>query len=160
MSTAAHESDEAVLESFGLQAGAAPVALVLDELRDRLRVHLTGRRPVRDHRARHVRRRAGVSVALFIVLDPVTPAVVDAFGSWAEKPFELVVLAAFVACGIAVQGDRDARDVLAQPRRDASGLAVPQARGREQGAARRGHHAARSPCLPGGPPGLDTPESR
>ncbi len=37
------------------------------------------------------------------VLDPVTPAVVDAFGSWAEKPFELVVLAAFVACGIAVQ---------------------------------------------------------
>jgi amino acid transporter len=37
------------------------------------------------------------------VLDPVTPAVVDAFGSWAEKPFELVVLAAFIACGIAVQ---------------------------------------------------------
>jgi amino acid transporter len=37
------------------------------------------------------------------VLDPVTPAVVDAFGSWSEKPFELVVLAAFVACGIAVQ---------------------------------------------------------
>jgi amino acid transporter len=37
------------------------------------------------------------------VLDPVTPAVTDAFGSWAEKPFEIVVLAAFVACGIAVQ---------------------------------------------------------
>jgi amino acid transporter len=37
------------------------------------------------------------------VLDPVTPAVVDAFGSWAEKPFEVVVLAAFIACGIAVQ---------------------------------------------------------
>jgi amino acid transporter len=37
------------------------------------------------------------------VLDPVTPAVVAAFGSWAEKPFEIVVLAAFVACGIAVQ---------------------------------------------------------
>ena len=37
------------------------------------------------------------------VLDPVTPAVIDAFGSWAEKPFELVVLAAFIACGIAVQ---------------------------------------------------------
>jgi amino acid transporter len=37
------------------------------------------------------------------VLDPVTPAVIDAFGSWAEKPFEIVVLAAFVACGIAVQ---------------------------------------------------------
>jgi amino acid transporter len=37
------------------------------------------------------------------VLDPVTPAVTDAFGSWVEKPFEIVVLAAFVACGIAVQ---------------------------------------------------------
>jgi amino acid transporter len=37
------------------------------------------------------------------VVDPVTPAVTDAFGSWVEKPFELVVLAAFVACGIAVQ---------------------------------------------------------
>ena len=37
------------------------------------------------------------------VLDPVTPTVVAAFGSWVEKPFELVVLAAFVACGIAVQ---------------------------------------------------------
>jgi amino acid transporter len=36
-------------------------------------------------------------------LDPVTPAVTDAFGSWVEKPFEIVVLAAFVACGIAVQ---------------------------------------------------------
>jgi amino acid transporter len=37
------------------------------------------------------------------VLDPVTPAVIGAFGSWVEKPFEIVVLAAFVACGIAVQ---------------------------------------------------------
>jgi amino acid transporter len=37
------------------------------------------------------------------VLDPVTPAVTDAFGSWVEKPFELVVLTAFVACAIAVQ---------------------------------------------------------
>ena len=37
------------------------------------------------------------------VLDPVTPAVIDAFGSWVETPFELVVLAAFIACGIAVQ---------------------------------------------------------
>jgi amino acid transporter len=37
------------------------------------------------------------------VLDPVTPAVTAAFGSWVEKPFEIVVLAAFVACGIAVQ---------------------------------------------------------
>jgi amino acid transporter len=36
-------------------------------------------------------------------LDPVTPAVTAAFGSWVEKPFEIVVLAAFVACGIAVQ---------------------------------------------------------
>jgi amino acid transporter len=37
------------------------------------------------------------------VLDPVTPTVIDAFGSWVEKPFEIVVLAAFIACGIAVQ---------------------------------------------------------
>ena len=37
------------------------------------------------------------------VLDPVTPAVTAAFGSWVEKPFEAVVLAAFIACGIAVQ---------------------------------------------------------
>jgi amino acid transporter len=37
------------------------------------------------------------------VLDPVTPAVTAAFGSWVEKPFEVVVLAAFIACGIAVQ---------------------------------------------------------
>src|SRR4051812_45468512 len=37
------------------------------------------------------------------VLDPVTPAGINAFGSWVEKPFEIVVLAAFVACGIAVQ---------------------------------------------------------
>jgi amino acid transporter len=37
------------------------------------------------------------------VLDPVTPTIVAAFGSWAEKPFQLVVLAAFIACGIAVQ---------------------------------------------------------
>jgi amino acid transporter len=37
------------------------------------------------------------------VLDPVTPAVTDAFGSWVEKPFQVVVLAAFIACGIAVQ---------------------------------------------------------
>jgi amino acid transporter len=37
------------------------------------------------------------------VLDPVTPAVISAFGSWVETPFQLVVLAAFLACGIAVQ---------------------------------------------------------
>jgi amino acid transporter len=37
------------------------------------------------------------------VLDPVTPAVIGAFGSWVEKPFQIVVLVAFIACGIAVQ---------------------------------------------------------
>jgi amino acid transporter len=37
------------------------------------------------------------------VLDPVTPTVTGAFGSWVEKPFEVVVLAAFLACAIAVQ---------------------------------------------------------
>jgi amino acid transporter len=36
-------------------------------------------------------------------LDPVTPAVTSAFGSWVDKPFQLVVLTAFIACGIAVQ---------------------------------------------------------
>jgi amino acid transporter len=36
-------------------------------------------------------------------LDPVTPSVVGAFGSWAQKPFEAVVLVAFIACAIAVQ---------------------------------------------------------
>jgi amino acid transporter len=43
------------------------------------------------------------SVVSLETLDPVTPAVVGAFGSWAEKPFEVVVLVAFVACAIAVQ---------------------------------------------------------
>ena len=37
------------------------------------------------------------------VFDPVTPAVSDAFGGWIDKPFELVALTAFIACGIAVQ---------------------------------------------------------
>lgn len=37
------------------------------------------------------------------VLDPVTPAVVEAFGSWVEKPFQLVVFVAFLACVIAIQ---------------------------------------------------------
>ncbi len=37
------------------------------------------------------------------VLDPVTPTVIDAFGGWVEKPFEAVVLVAFLACAIAVQ---------------------------------------------------------
>ena len=36
-------------------------------------------------------------------LDPVTTSVVTAFGSWSDKPFAAVVLAAFVACGVAAQ---------------------------------------------------------
>jgi amino acid transporter len=36
-------------------------------------------------------------------LDPVTTAVVSAFGSWSERPLAAVVLAAFVACGMASQ---------------------------------------------------------
>jgi amino acid transporter len=35
--------------------------------------------------------------------DPVATAVVSSFGSWSTKPFAAVVLAAFVACGIAAQ---------------------------------------------------------
>jgi amino acid transporter len=35
--------------------------------------------------------------------DPVATAVVSAFGGWAEKPFAAVVLAAFLACGMAAQ---------------------------------------------------------
>lgn len=37
------------------------------------------------------------------VIDPVTPAVVDAFGAWAERPFVAVVLVAFIACVVSVQ---------------------------------------------------------
>jgi amino acid transporter len=37
-------------------------------------------------------------------LDPVTTAVVTAFGSWATKPFAALVLVAFLACGMAAQG--------------------------------------------------------
>jgi amino acid transporter len=37
-------------------------------------------------------------------LDPVTTAVVTAFGSWAEKPFVVVVLISFTACLMASQG--------------------------------------------------------
>lgn len=37
------------------------------------------------------------------IIDPVTPAVVDAFGSWAERPFVAIVLVAFVACVVSVQ---------------------------------------------------------
>ncbi|MNZ93701.1 putative amino acid permease YhdG [compost metagenome] len=37
------------------------------------------------------------------VIDPVTPAVVDAFGAWSERPFVGVVLVAFIACVVSVQ---------------------------------------------------------
>ena len=37
------------------------------------------------------------------VIDPVTPAVVDAFGAWTERPFVAVVLVAFIACVVSVQ---------------------------------------------------------
>ncbi|MFC1403001.1 MULTISPECIES: APC family permease [Streptacidiphilus] len=37
-------------------------------------------------------------------LDPVTTAVVGAFGGWAEKPFVVVVLISFTACLMASQG--------------------------------------------------------
>jgi len=37
------------------------------------------------------------------IVDPVTPAVVDAFGNWAERPFVAIVLVAFVACVVSVQ---------------------------------------------------------
>ncbi len=36
-------------------------------------------------------------------IDPVTTSVVTSFGSWSDKPFAAVVLAAFIACGIAAQ---------------------------------------------------------
>jgi amino acid transporter len=35
--------------------------------------------------------------------DPVATAVVTSFGSWSSKPFAAVVLAAFLACGMAAQ---------------------------------------------------------
>lgn len=37
------------------------------------------------------------------VVDPVTPAVVDAFGAWSQRPFIAVVLVAFIACVVSVQ---------------------------------------------------------
>jgi len=37
------------------------------------------------------------------IIDPVTPAVTDAFGAWAERPFVAIVLIAFVACVVSVQ---------------------------------------------------------
>jgi len=37
-------------------------------------------------------------------LDPVTTAVTTSFGSWSDKPFAAVVLAAFLACAVAAQG--------------------------------------------------------
>jgi len=43
------------------------------------------------------------SVISGAVLDPVTPAVVGAFGGWVETPFELVAFVAFLACVIAIQ---------------------------------------------------------
>jgi amino acid transporter len=36
-------------------------------------------------------------------VDPVTTAVVSSFGSWSSKPFAALVLAAFLACGMAAQ---------------------------------------------------------
>ena len=36
-------------------------------------------------------------------VDPVSTAVVSSFGSWSDKPFAAVVLAAFIACGMAAQ---------------------------------------------------------
>ncbi|MCO5152016.1 MULTISPECIES: APC family permease [unclassified Shinella] len=37
------------------------------------------------------------------IIDPVTPAVVDALGAWSERPFVAVVVVAFVACVVSVQ---------------------------------------------------------
>jgi amino acid transporter len=37
-------------------------------------------------------------------IDPVSTAVVSAFGGWSSKPFAAVVLLAFLACGMAAQG--------------------------------------------------------
>jgi amino acid transporter len=42
-------------------------------------------------------------VVTLATLDPVTPSVTNAFGDWAETPFQLVALAAYLACAIAVQ---------------------------------------------------------
>lgn len=36
-------------------------------------------------------------------VDPVTPAVVNAFGAWTQRPFVGVVLVAFIACVVSVQ---------------------------------------------------------
>jgi amino acid transporter len=48
-------------------------------------------------------------------LDPVTTAVVSNFGAWAAKPFVLVVIVAFFACGLAAQG-ATARSVYSMAR--------------------------------------------
>jgi amino acid transporter len=37
------------------------------------------------------------------VVDPVTPAVVDALGAWSERPFVFIVLVAFIACIVSIQ---------------------------------------------------------
>ena len=44
--------------------------------------------------------------------DPVSTAVVGAFGSWSEQPLAAVVLVAFVACLIMSQEHDRARDLL------------------------------------------------
>ncbi len=37
-------------------------------------------------------------------IDPVSTAVATAFGDWSSKPFAVIVLIAFLACGMAAQG--------------------------------------------------------
>jgi len=37
------------------------------------------------------------------VIDPVTPAVVNALGAWAQTPFVAIVLIAFIACTVSIQ---------------------------------------------------------
>ena len=56
-------------------------------------------------------------------IDPVTTAVVTSFGSWSAKPFAAVVLAAFLACGIAAQALTARADLLDRARRRAARLA-------------------------------------
>lgn len=50
--------------------------------------------------------------------DPVATAVVSSFGSWSAKPFDAVVLTAFLACGIAAQA-LTARTIYSVARDDA-----------------------------------------
>ena len=61
-------------------------------------------------------------------LDPVTTSVVTSFGSWSAKPFAAVVLAAFLACGMAAQA-LTARTIYSIARDDVlPALAVPAPR--------------------------------